>query len=270
MASRSTYERRADNRLGVRRFREEQVGSPRLFAFPFAGGQSLSYRPLAEKLPATWGVFAIDPPGHGWVGGEPIRQIDAMADFYLEHVPRELLTGSVLFGHSLGGLVAWSLARRLEERNLPAPALILCGTRPPHRRDDYEPFSKLGDQRLLEVLIDMGGVPSEWAAEPELFDYFKGALRADFEAFETYSPPSERSMTPVLAMGSLGDNVCQAEHVKEWSRYCANLTVEIVTGGHLFVMSHPESVARRIVEFVDRPRRRAAAGEPIGCPGGEP
>lgn len=258
MSTGSNYHAIDGGRIGLRRLSETGGTGPALLLFPHAGAQSLAFRALAAAWPANWLVRALDPPGHGWAPGTPLEAVEEMAREYLEHLPREATRGVFLFGHSLGGLVALEVARRLEEEGEPAPGLVLSGTRPPHRREDYGAFSRLSDRELLHTLVEIGGIPREWLNEPEVFDIFKDAIRADFRAFERYLPPGSLRSTPTLALGGTTDRICRPEHVWEWSRYCPRLEVDFVPGGHLFVIESAVAAAARTRVFFERLGRGGA------------
>jgi len=245
------YERLAKGHVGLRQFRSAERGAPRLLCLPFAGGQSLAFRPLAAAVPATWGVWAIDPPGHGWAAGEPLERVDAMVDAYLGNLSADWLEGTILLGHSLGGCVAFAMVEQLTEGGQPPRGLILSGTRPPHRKGEYDSFLSMDDAELLQTLIQLGGVPRAWAEEPEIFDHFKVAIRADFRAFESYEIQRPLPDIATLACGGMQDIVCRPEHLMEWTRYCQQCRVEFVAGDHMFIQNNAAAVADRLVGFVE-------------------
>lgn len=245
------YERFPDTSVGLRRFRDPADGSPGLLCIPYAGGQSLAFRPLAQHFPQDWGVWAIDPPGHGWAGGAPLVDVDEMVSVYLSCLPEATFSEIVLLGHSLGGCVAYAMAVRLVSQGTPPRALVLSATRPPHRKDDYDSFAKMDDKTLLDVLIEIGGVPSQWADEPDVFDHFKEALRADFASFEAFQISGQLVSLPVMAFGGMEDKVCLPEHLFEWSRYCPGCRVDFIAGDHLFLQTNPAPMAQRIASFVE-------------------
>ncbi|MBX3415087.1 MAG: thioesterase [Pirellulales bacterium] len=248
--SRAQYLRLADNRLGLRALGEAAAARRKLVCFPHAGGQSLAFRELTDALPDEWSVWGVDLPAHGWAAGPPLTDIPAIAEFCLAHLPGEILDGAILFGHSLGGCVAFEMASRLVERGLAPPALVLSATRPPHRLNDYESLARMEDAHLLETLIFIGGLPSDWATEPEMFDHFKGAIRSDLIAFENFRIERPLSGVPTLILAGLEDVVCRPEHSFEWSRYCADCQVELVREGHGFLQSQPGWIAERLFAFL--------------------
>lgn len=245
-----TYFRYDNNRLGLRCLRESSRAATKLICLPHAGGQSLAFRALADALPQEWGVWAIDLPGHGWADGPPLDTIPAMAQECLRHIPDDIVSGAVILGHSLGGCVAFEFASLLVEAGTPPAALILSATRPPNRLADYESFVTMNDEQLLHCLIAIGGLPEEWVREPELFNHFKGAIRADLIAFESFSITRPLQGVPCLVLAGVQDVVCRPEHSFEWSSYCPGCRVELIQDGHVFVQEQPAWVAERLTGFV--------------------
>lgn len=243
------YTRWAEERLGLRTYREPGPAQPRFVGFPFAGGQSLAFRPLAEHLPAGWGVAAVDPPGHGWAGGRPLDSVDELVDLCLAHLPGETWDNLLVYGHSMGGCVAWRLAERLASAGRPPRGVVLGATRPATVNDQYGSFLVLDDAALLELLIRLGGLPAELATQGEVFALFRDALRADFAAFEKFLPGATPLELPVLALGASLDRVCRPEHIGEWQAFARRLSVEFLAAGHLFLTTDPAPLAERLVRF---------------------
>lgn len=246
---RVSYHRLAEHRLGLRALRDVRPTGPKVLCFPHAGGQSLAFRELTEALPGHWSVWGVDLPAHGWAAGPALTEIPEMAEFCLRHLPSDVLADAIILGHSLGGCVAFEVATRLVAQGTPPPALILSGTRPPNRIADYESFVTMDDARLLECLISIGGIPGEWSTEPDLFDHFKEAIRADLVAFEHFAVGQPLTAVPALILAATADVVCRPEHSFEWSRYCPDCRVEIVRDGHLFIQTQADWVADRLVDF---------------------
>lgn len=244
--------RLADERLGLRTYRDPGPGQPRFVGFPFAGGQSLAFRALANSLPVAWGVAAIDPPGHGWAGGQPLGSIDELVELCLAQLPAETWDNLLVYGHSMGGCVAWRLAERLAGAGRPPRGVVLGATRPATVNDQYGSFLVLDDAALFELLIRLGGLPSELASQGEVFALFRDALRADFAAFEGFVPGATPLEVPVLALGASLDQVCRPEHVGEWNRFARQLSVEFLSAGHLFLTTDPAPLAERLVRFVEQ------------------
>jgi len=162
----------------------------RLFCFPFAGGGALAYRTWPEDLPATTEVCPLRLPGREARLREPAYQEAVpLAEAIVSAIEEEYLDlPFVLYGHSMGALVAFELARALRRRAKPEPlCLLLSGRRAPQK-----PFSEmprrtgLSKSGLIEVLRDYGGTPEIIFQEEELMDLFLPSIRADFFLTDEY------------------------------------------------------------------------------------
>src|SRR4051812_30171971 len=96
------------------RAKEHPKSSLRLFCFPYAGGAANVFHNWSSLLPSSIDVCAVQPPGRGnRLLEEPytgLRElVGAAANALLPHMDRPF----ALFGHSMGALVAFELARFL-------------------------------------------------------------------------------------------------------------------------------------------------------------
>jgi len=73
-------------------------------------------------------VLAVDLPGHGRSGGEPLTSIEAMADWIVKVMDVTGIDVAAMIGHSMGTLVAIVLAAKYAER---VRAIGLIGTAVP-------------------------------------------------------------------------------------------------------------------------------------------
>ncbi|MCP4045816.1 MAG: alpha/beta fold hydrolase, partial [Gammaproteobacteria bacterium] len=70
-------------------------------------------------------VLAIDLPGHGRSGGKPLASIEAMADWIVMVLDATGIDSAAMVGHSMGSLVAISLAAKYSDR---VRTIALIGT----------------------------------------------------------------------------------------------------------------------------------------------
>ena len=95
-------------------------------------------------------VLAVDLPGHGRSGGEPLDTIEALADWAIAVLDAAGLESTAIVGHSLGSLVAVAAAARHPDR---VRAIALVGTTVPMpvsdvllekaERDDHQAIEML-------------------------------------------------------------------------------------------------------------------------------
>lgn len=231
----------------------------RLVCFAHAGGGDSSYRAWPVALRPAIEVWTASLPGRAWGTPEPFADswaplVDRLADSLDPSAGDPPLA---LFGHSLGALVAFEVARTLERRHGQGPVhLFVSGSKAPPRRAGGQPRPARDDQ-LIEAMDEAyGGVPAEVRAEPELLKRFVGILRADLELLEAHRwEAGEPLACPITAIAGASDVHALPADVEHW----ADLTrggFEAVTvpGGHFAIHAELSRVADLI--------RRALAPEP--------
>src|SRR5207244_548641 len=92
-----------------------------------------------------------------------------------------------LFGHSMGALISFELARQLRRQNDPQPVhLLISSCYAPHIPDPNPPIHALPESEFVEALRHLDGTPQEVLQDPELMQLVLPTLRADFALCETY------------------------------------------------------------------------------------
>ncbi|HEX6199631.1 MAG TPA: beta-ketoacyl synthase N-terminal-like domain-containing protein, partial [Thermoanaerobaculia bacterium] len=121
-----------------------RTGSRRpLFVVHQVGGHVYSFRPLVKALPADQPVYGLRSRGLE-PGEEPLGCVESMAAHYLELVREVQPRGPYrIAGASMGGMVAFEMARQLREAGREVELLALmdtpCGDQmPPRPEEDFE------------------------------------------------------------------------------------------------------------------------------------
>ena len=164
----------------------------RLFCFSYAGAGAAMYRTWLDALPPTIELCAVQLPGRENRLREPAfasmqRLVDALVPALTPTMDRPF----ALFGHSMGALVAYEVARALYATPHAAQPLhlLVSGRRAPHLSDDEAPMRGLSDaQFVAEIGRRYGGIPAEVLRHQELLDLLLPSLRADIAAIETHTP----------------------------------------------------------------------------------
>lgn len=236
--------------LGLRRYKGDlQYG--RMIFFPFVGGQSLAFKNLSDVLPDHIELFAIDPPGHGWSKSDVICDFDQMIDLYFNELQSLFEGDYYLYGHSLGGIIAYRLTQMLQVKNNSPKGLFLSASPVPHRVDEFEYMRTDDDQKLIEILEQIGGIPKILKERPSFMKFFTNQIRADIEIFLTSNVGYDSVVqTPITMIYSKEDLFLCSDDVYEWDVYGDNVTFEEVGGNHMFIQSHFEDVAKIITKVI--------------------
>ncbi|MFJ5233555.1 thioesterase II family protein [Kitasatospora sp. NPDC088391] len=145
------------------------------------------------------------------------------------------------YGHSLGGLVAYSYARELQRTGRPQPDLVAVGAvLPPHLRSPVLSAAGLPDTELLHRLVDHGLLPPGAVEEDRQTGLWRRrvlpALRDDLRLGEALCAVGGGPLHGrLLALAGEGDTIAPPAGVAQWSQYApGGFELRTVPGGHLF------------------------------------
>lgn len=211
----------------------------KLFCFPYAGGNSQTYRVWPFKLPETVEVHAVNLPGRGpRLREAPFTRLTPLVDEIAEAIVPELDRPFAFFGHSMGALIAFELAHKLRKQNQPSPVhLIVSGRRAPQLPDTDPQTHDLPEKEFLEELRRLNGTPTEALEHPELMQLMLPILRADFAICETYAYEVRPLLDcPIAALGGLDDNNVKREEIAAWrERTTGSFTMRMFPGDHFYL-----------------------------------
>lgn len=217
----------------------------RLFCFPYAGGGAPIFHGWPQQLPPDIEVLALQPPGRGARLREaPFTRIAQLADAVAGAVAPYLDRPVALFGHSMGALVAFELARRLETAGVPPLHLFVSGRRAPHLPPERPALHPLPEAEFRDELRRLNGTPAEVLEHAELMEMMVPILRADFEAVETYTCHDAPPLTcPVTAFGGEADPDVEPDALAAWEQHTTGRFAARMFPGDHFFLNHPQTQA---------------------------
>jgi medium-chain acyl-[acyl-carrier-protein] hydrolase len=224
----------------------------RLFCFPYAGGGSLVFYHWPGALPPAIEVCSIQLPGREHRVKEPpfseLRPLlSALESALYVYLDRPF----AFFGHSLGALIGFEMARRLRESHIPGlQHLFVSGCRAPHLPDPNLPIRHLPQDAFIRELHQYNGIPKVLLEDPEVMEFFLPLLRADFAIFETYhyhaGDPLDCSIT---AFGGLEDRKATEHEISQWRAMTLNhFHMRMFPGDHFFLNTQRQALLQVIVE----------------------
>ncbi|MEM8963539.1 MAG: alpha/beta fold hydrolase [Acidobacteriota bacterium] len=211
----------------------------RLFCLPYAGGGALVYRGWSELLPAEIEVCPVELPGRGGrIRETSHRRMAPLIDEMAVAVAPLTDKPWAVFGHSMGSVTGWELARRLMTLTHTEPVkMIASARRPPQSEPEKDPIHDLPDDELTEEIRALEGTPEEVLEHPELMKLMLPLLRADFELNFTYRPLAGPQLSrPLTALGGLEDRETTNEILEGWREATTGpFKLRMLPGGHFFV-----------------------------------
>ncbi|WP_396454204.1 thioesterase II family protein [Actinomadura sp.] len=230
--------------------------SMRLFCLPHAGGSAVFYRPWAKEVSQAVEVHAVQYPGRA----------DRLADAMVTdaHQLARLVAGAMaplmdrpaaLFGHSMGAVLAYEVARLLQERGSAPVHVFASGARPPHDRDDGRRVSDMDDDGVVEEMIELGGSDAEALRDPELRELVLPYVRNDFALIENYEHrDGTRLEVPLTAVIGDSDPHVSEEQARGWARVTdGRFALKVMPGGHFYLTDRQSAVIAEIHRALEVP-----------------
>jgi surfactin synthase thioesterase subunit len=224
----------------------------RLLCWPYAGAGASIFRSWAANLPGWIDVLPLHLPGREERFREaPFQRIEPLIEELARSLEAHIRLPFAFFGHSMGALIAFEMARKLRSESLPHPVhLFVSGARPPHEVCVDKPMHTEPDQILLERLLPMNGIPEEVLRNPELRDLVLPTLRADVELCETYIYAEQEPLScPITAFGGCEDKFVPPKHLEGWEAHTrSRFRVRSFFGGHFYLNLGRQELLREISE----------------------
>jgi pyochelin biosynthetic protein PchC len=212
----------------------------RLVCFPHAGGGASAYWRWPRLLPEQVEVLTVQYPGRQDRFADPYAEsLLEMADpvtVELAGLLAERPTPVVLFGHSMGALVAFEVARGMRAAGLPSPSRLVVSAHPaPTRPRSPGPVGD-SDQAVLEYLRGLGGAGAELLDDPDLRELTLPMVRNDLRLTRNYRYlPGAPLDCPVSAIAGAADRSCTPEQMRDWRRQTtAEFDLAILPGDHFY------------------------------------
>jgi surfactin synthase thioesterase subunit len=220
----------------------------RLYCLPHGGGSTADYVRWSARMPGVE-VWGVQLPGRGGrVAEQPVTRVDKLVAAIADEVG--FRAPYALFGHSFGALVVYELAVELRRRGHPLPARIFVSGFPaPHRPRGTAPIGHLPDEEFLsEVNRRHGGVPEEVRRDPSLLAAVLPALRADYQALESYVyVPEPELACPLTVLNGADDAVAAADLAAWQDLTTAPIVRRTFPGGHFYLLERPDQVVRAVL-----------------------
>mmetsp|Transcript_56595 Transcript_56595/g.131930 ORF Transcript_56595/g.131930 Transcript_56595/m.131930 type:complete len:427 (-) Transcript_56595:117-1397(-) len=236
----------------------------RLFFFPWMGGTSAAYMPVAEKVPKDHACFALELPGRGDREGDegyPNGQfeVEVMAKSLVKEMKKP--GNNYFFGHSQGAHFAYYVAKLLSREYNVSPRLLMISNFMVPAAIPNVNISTLRDRHnaCIPLRIFVGLVKEGWGTEPklgykshmgycayqsqELWPTARAVLMDWWSTKEFPLPDADEPLDcPITAFYGKEDQAISADMVSEWkglSRQPGSFEVTKMDGKHHWFQGSP-------------------------------
>ncbi|MFI6935711.1 thioesterase II family protein [Streptomyces sp. NPDC050287] len=236
------------------RQRDPDPAALRLLCFHHAGGAASSFAQWQTALGSSVAVIPVQLAGREHRAREPrVHDFDQLVDDLDDALDPLLGQPFALYGHSLGGMIAYALTRRRFVLGRRLPEQLLVGAcPPPHAPRHQVPAAQVSDDELTRWMRDLGGMPDQMLQYPQWLHRMTALLRDDLRLAQS-RPASESGPlsvplpVPLRVLTGSADSLLTSQEAHEWERYTsADCRVFTLPGGHFFHRESPTFTLRLV------------------------
>jgi medium-chain acyl-[acyl-carrier-protein] hydrolase len=155
------------------------------------------------------------------------------------------------FGHSLGAIVAFELARQLRRQFGVQPAhLFVSASRAPQIPARHRAIHALSEAEFMEELRRLNGTRGELLDNAEFMRFMLPVLRADFALYETHAYAPEPPLDCAIGgFGGLEDRRVNRGELEAWrAQTSASFSLRMLPGDHFYVNAAQPLLLRMLSE----------------------
>lgn len=216
----------------------------RLLCLPHAGGAASAYALWHHTVPSPVEVWAVQLPGRenrlreaAYTDWSPLIRELADAVWAIAGAPL------LCFGHSMGALMAFELARELRQRHRYSfQALLLSGHGAAHLPPKSEAIHHLPDDAFIQKVAAFEGLPDALTHSTDFREVWLPSLRADFTLCERYRYIDQAPLNcPIVALGGVQDGHVRPSDLRAWSVHTQGaFRMHMFPGGHFYLHEQRE------------------------------
>lgn len=230
------------------------MSTRKLVCFPFAGAGASIFRPWISQLQFHYQVLPVQMAGREQRFADlPFKRVEDAIDSLLPDLMTELESASevVLFGHSMGSVLAFELGRRVALKgNAHKFHLVVSGS-PSPSRPRVEEATGLDDEAFVARVEHFAGYRHEALSDPDLREVLLPVLRADVEMHECYRPTNLKPIPlRVTCVRAQGDALVTSTEARAWQDVTSkDLDYIEVQGGHMYVVDDPSELIDLLINL---------------------
>ncbi|QIS22051.1 thioesterase II family protein [Nocardia terpenica] len=242
---------RSEADLWLRRFVPRPDARVRLVCFPHAGGGATAFREWADLLPSAVELLAVQYPGRqDRIGEPPLSDMITLVDRIVPVIPACFDKPVAFFGHSMGAIVAFEVARRLRPR-YPSPLVrLFVSARRAPSDPSAKPLTLADDADVLAHVRALGGSDGGLSEDRDLRELLLPMMRTDFGMASNYRyVPGAPLTCPITAISGNRDSGFTMSHAQRWSDHTVGgFDAHSLPGGHFYTEAVPEQLAELLTE----------------------
>jgi len=230
----------------------EDRDRPVLLCVPFAGAGPSFFHPWRALAAGRWRVVPVELPGRERrILETPYRNVVEAAKNSVDEVVASLgpAARTVLFGHSLGAVLAYELVHLLITRDVRVERLVVSGSPGPWTQRERR-ATGLPDDEFLARVEEFAGFRHEALDHPEMRELVLPVLRADCEMHENYVPSTDVPVpVPICSLRGSYDGLVDAAEAQQWrDATTGGFSCAEFPGDHMYLVDR----APEVLDLIER------------------
>jgi medium-chain acyl-[acyl-carrier-protein] hydrolase len=233
----------------------------RLFCFPYAGGNAslFSKWQLNIQNEQMVQVCPVQLPGRAnRIKEKPFDDLGALVKSLAEELSPYLNKPFLLFGHSLGALIAYELARFLcyhdEMIRYQLQALCVSARYSPSVVVNLKKISQLNDTDFLNEILRLEGSAPAILQNQQLMNMLIPTLKADFALSENYHYKVRETLLvcPIIGFAGIHDKLLPVSSMMTWKNETTAFYEQYeFDGDHFFIHHFADRILQKIFYHIE-------------------
>lgn len=223
----------------------------RVLCLPYAGGSASLFRTWDEFVGNDIEIVPIELPGRGMRVNETLASdMESLATELAEVISLINDKPFILFGHSMGGRIAYYLYHKLVAMGAPIPdRLALSACNPPQISSPANKPWEMDNQTFARHLQRMGGTPNIILESQDMLDLFIPILKSDLRLASQSIAIEEKVKIPVTVLFGTDDHIAPKASMLTWQDRCeCPIDICEIQGGHFFLKDKANKIVNVIIE----------------------
>nr|WP_040912657.1 alpha/beta fold hydrolase [Streptomyces sp. SID5473] len=223
-----------------------------MLCLPFAGAGPSFFHPWRRLSAGRWRIVPVELPGRERrILETPYRNVAEAVENSVDDIVADLgdRARTMIFGHSLGAVLAYELAPLLSARGIHVERLFVSGSPGPWTQRERRATGLSGDEFLARV-EEFAGFRHEALDHPEMRELILPTLQADCEMHENYLPSTgEPLQVPICSIRGDSDGLVGPDQAREWKKATTEeFSYTEFPGDHMYLVD----CAQEILHLIER------------------
>lgn len=226
----------------------------KLICIHHAGGGASTFINWQENIRGNAEVIPIQLPGHENLIRYPfVQSVDEAVSKICDAVKDYIKSNNYsVFGHSMGGIIAFELAKRLESEGIYPDKCFISATKI-EKDECLFNTEDMDDEKFSERVFAYGGIDEscELFQYPEYRALYMKIFRADFSIIDKYKYDGIKLRCPIEAFCGKDDPMENIEDMHSWEQYTeSEVGYTLFDGGHFYFNENCSEICDVIVKKI--------------------